>query len=76
MLLDRRFCLTTLVACTHEPGVILRVIANHGYQTRTLEPVGSQGPVLPDVRHEAKGRSGKSEAIRVFCELVVGQYKA
>ena len=76
MLLDRPFYLTTLVACNHEPGVTLRVIASNGWQTRTLEPVGSQGPAPPDVRHEEKGRSGKSEAIRVSCELVVGQYKA
>jgi hypothetical protein len=76
MLLDHRFCLTTLVACNHESGVTLRAIANNGWQTRTLEPVGPQTPVPPAVGHEAKGRSGKSEAIRVFCELVVGQYKA
>lgn len=76
MLLDRRVCLTTLMACNHEPGVTLRAIANNGWQARTHESVGSQGPVPPDVRHEDKGRSGRSEAIRVFCELVVGQYKA
>jgi hypothetical protein len=76
MLLDHRFCLKTLLACNHEPGVSLRVIASNGWQTRTLEPVSSEGPVPPDVRHEEKGRSGKSEAIRVFWELVVGQYKA
>ena len=40
MLLDHRFCLTTLVASNHEPGVTLRAIANNGRQTRTLEPVG------------------------------------
>ncbi len=53
MQLDRCFCLTTLLACNHEPGVTLRVIVSNGWQTRTLEPVGSQGPVPPDVRHEA-----------------------
>jgi len=42
VLLDRPFCLTTLLACNHEPGVTLRVIASNGWQTRTLEPVGSQ----------------------------------
>ena len=42
MLLDRRFCLKTLAACNHEPGVTLRVIASNGWQTRTLQPVGSQ----------------------------------
>jgi len=30
MLLDHRFCLTTLVASNHEPGVTLRAIANNG----------------------------------------------
>ena len=36
MLLDRPFCLTTLLACNHEPGVTLRVIASNGWQPRTL----------------------------------------
>ena len=54
MLLDRPFYLTTLLACNHEPGVTLRVIANFSWRTRTLEPVGSQGSVPPEVRHEDK----------------------
>ncbi|MGO9813509.1 MAG: tetratricopeptide repeat protein, partial [Isosphaeraceae bacterium] len=34
---DHRFCLTTLVACNHEPGVTLRAIANNGRQIRTRD---------------------------------------
>ncbi len=37
MLLDHRFCLTTLVASNHEPGVTLRAIANNGRQIRTRD---------------------------------------
>ncbi len=64
MLLDHRFCLTTLVASNHEPGVTLRAIANNGWQTRTLEPVGRTSRVCDP------GQSLRPGGIDPACRLL------